>query len=595
MTFAWKDKELNAEQSAAVREDGSVFLIACPGSGKTRTLTYKIAYELSRLQIKKKFVVALTYTHRAADEIHERIENLGVDTSQLWIGTIHSFCLEWILKPYGVYESELSRGFRIIDGYEQELLLKELCATQLGITYWDCDYYFTDKGYILGCADLTKHTRLHAVFAQYFQRLKDNRQIDFELILYYAYNLIKEQPQIAKILSNIFPLILIDEYQDTKQIQYSVVASIIKAGTGSTRVFIVGDPNQAIYGSLGGFAMSVNEFRRLCGVPIEERVLSENYRSTDRIIRFFSNFSIQQTGIRGAASYATLQSIVSHNTTLEKTRLEDELGRLIRLSIAQGFLPDQICVLAPWWILLAGATRRLVAALPEYQFDGPGMVPFSRDQENFWYRLSRIALTQASPAQYVQRMRWASEVIRDLESAGVDIRNISAKRILRESNSIQLSEQDGLLYLREFFTTLMLRLDINLHAYELLTVHHQAFFDSAAAKIERLRQEGAEFIGGIDFFRKVFRQRSGITVNTIHGVKGGEFDVVIAYGLLEGMVRHFSDTDGLNSANKMLYVLSSRARKHLYLISERGRNRGRRGSYDTTEILSTLAFDYDNL
>lgn len=70
--------------------------------------------------------------------------------------------------------------------------------------------------------------------------------------------------------------------------------------------------------------------------------------------------------------------------------------------------------------------------------------------------------------------------------------------------------------------------------HPLLSEHHQAFFDSSAAKIDRLRREGATYIGGIDFFRKVFQHRSGITVNTIHGVKGAEFDVVIAFGLLQG-------------------------------------------------------------
>ncbi|MGO8609149.1 UvrD-helicase domain-containing protein, partial [Rhizobium johnstonii] len=88
--FMWNKDDLNPEQEAAILKPGSVFLIACPGSGKTRTLTYKIAYELSRLKSNKQFVVAITYTHRAADEIHERIESLGVDTSRLWIGTIHS-------------------------------------------------------------------------------------------------------------------------------------------------------------------------------------------------------------------------------------------------------------------------------------------------------------------------------------------------------------------------------------------------------------------------------------------------------------------------------------------------------------------------
>jgi superfamily I DNA/RNA helicase len=598
MTFVWTQTELNDEQSGAVREENSVFLIACPGSGKTRTLTYKIAYELSRLQSKRQFIVALTYTHRAADEIHERIEGLGVDTSQLWIGTIHSFCLEWILKPYSIYEPELARGFRIMDGHEQEKLLTELCRTQRGITYWDCEYYFTEQGYVLGCKDQGKHESLHAIFELYFRHLADNRQIDFELILFYSSRLIRSQHQIAKILANIFPWVLIDEYQDTKRIQYTIVAAIVRAGVERTRLFVVGDPNQAIFGSLGGFAMPVAELRQLCGVRLEERALIENYRSTDRLIRYFSSFTVQATGIRGAAPDRAFPSNISYNIAVNKDELEAELVRLIRLSSAQGFAANQICVLAPWWVLLAGVTRRLAGALPEYQFDGPGMVPFSRDPENFWYRLSRIVLTEASPTQYVRRMRWAKEVIKDLSNEGIDTREISAKRLLRESNSILLNQPDGLLYLRESFALLMDSLGIDWRSHALLSEHHQAFFDSSAAKIDRLRREGATYIGGIDFFRKVFQHRSGITVTTIHGVKGAEYDVVIAFGLLQGMVPHFSEEEepdgGINSARKLLYVVGSRARKHLYLISERQRMRGGgRGPYPATDTLAACVFDYD--
>jgi superfamily I DNA/RNA helicase len=598
VTFAWTREELNGAQSDAVLDENSVFLIACPGSGKTRTLTYKIAYELSRLRTTRQFIVALTYTHRAADEIHERIDELGVDTSQLWIGTIHSFCLEWILKPYGIYEPALARGFRILDNHEQEKLLEELCQTERGVTYWDCEYYFTEQGFVLGCRDQSKHTRLHAIFARYFERLAANRQIDFEQILFYASRLIQTRPEISKVLANIFPWILIDEYQDTKKIQYAIVAAIVRAGAERTKLFVVGDPNQAIFGSLGGFAMPVGELRRLCGVQLAERALSENYRSTDRLIRYFSNFNVQATGVRGAGPGRAFPSTISYNTTIVGDEIEAELVRLVRLSTAQGFAANQICILAPWWILLAQVTRRLAGALPEYEFDGPGMVPFSRDHENFWYRLSRIALTEASPTQYVRRMRWATEVIKELSNEEIDVRELSPKRLLRESNSIVLDETDGLRYLGEYFTLLMNRLEINWQSHALLTEHHQAFFDSSAAKIDRLQRQGAAYIGGIEFFRKVFRHRSGITVNTIHGVKGGEFDVVIAFGLLQGMVPHFSeegDADGgNNSAKKLLYVVASRARKHLHLISERNRLRGgRRGPYEATDTLTTCLFNYD--
>ena len=163
--FAWDARELNSEQAAAVEEPASALLIACPGSGKTRTLTYKIAYELSR-STNKRFVVAITYTHRAADEIQERIEDLGVDTSSLWIGTIHSFCLEWIIKPYGIYLPELERGYRVLDKHDRELMLERLCAPYSGITHWDCDYYFSETGYNLGCADTKKHAALHKILEE---------------------------------------------------------------------------------------------------------------------------------------------------------------------------------------------------------------------------------------------------------------------------------------------------------------------------------------------------------------------------------------------------------------------------------------------
>ncbi|MAO25856.1 MAG: hypothetical protein CMN15_01325 [Roseovarius sp.] len=338
-------------------------------------------------------------------------------------------------------------------------------------------------------------------FLDYFSRLSANP-------------LIKKQPFIVQILAKIFPLILIDEYQDTKQIQYTIVASIVRAGAGRTKLFVVGDPNQAIFDSLGGFAMEVEQLRQLCGVPLTELALTENYRSTDRLISYFSHFNVAATNISGASPYRAFPSNISHDITVDRDQLEAELVRLIRLYVGQGISPDQICVLAPWWVLLAGVTRRLAAALPEYEFDGPGMVPFSRDIENFWYRLSRIGLTESSPSQYVRRLRWAGEVIRDLINEGVDTAELSAKQLLRESNSIQIDQTDGLLYLRDYFDALMDRLKIDWQSYPLLSEHHRAFFDSSATRIDRLRREGTAYIGGIDFFRKVFRHRSGVTVNT---------------------------------------------------------------------------------
>lgn len=130
-------------------------------------------------------------------------------------------------------------------------------------------------------------------------------------------------------------------------------------------------------------------------------------------------------------------------------------------------------------------------------------------------------------------------------------------------------------------------------SYSALKQQHDAFFASSEKRIAQLVKEGIAEIGDIKYFRKLFEPKSGITVSTIHGVKGAEFDVVIAYGLLEGMVPHFSDLNGEESAQKMLYVVGSRARKNLFLISETGRKRYGNVYYEPTNQLRNYKYNYD--
>ncbi|MDH1500342.1 ATP-dependent helicase [Comamonas terrigena] len=596
--FSWTDRELNEEQDAAVRFEGSQFLVACPGSGKTRTLTYKIAYELSRLTCKRQFVVAITYTNRAADEIHERIEALGVDTTQLWIGTIHAFCLEWILKPYGIYEPALAHGFGILDLHEREKLLEELCEPyrEQRVTFWDCDYYFTRTNYYLGCRDARKHSLIEAVLERYFQILLERRLVDFEMILRYAYQLTTAKPAISQILANLFSIILVDEYQDTKEIQYEIVASILRAGAGQTKLFMVGDPNQGIFGSLGGYPIELGELTAKSGIQIEPRALSRNYRSSQRIIDYFGNFNVHGTTIVAAGGRRDFPSKVTYNPRIDRENLADEVARLIRHSIEDlGIHPDEICVVAPQWPYLTAMTKALVVRLPDRQFNGPGIVPFARDIENFWYKVARLALTEPSPQLYVRRLRWAGEVLAGLNDAGVDVSAVSRKHLLRECNTVQIDESDGLTYLHAFFDALFERLDVSYEAFGGLLSAYTDFFDASQARIQRLRDDGVDGIEDLAFFKRAFQPRSGITVSTIHGVKGAEFDVVIGYALLEGMVPHFNDADGDASAQKMLYVVGSRARKHLHLFSEAGRPRGRRDVYLPTRRLAAYRFEYDTI
>lgn len=594
--FVWDKNDLNDEQVDAIRQAGNVFLEACPGSGKTRTLTYKIALELSKLTDEKKWIVAITYTNRAADEIRERVELLGVETSQLWIGTIHAFCLEWIIKPYGIYHDKLKNGFKVINSYDSEVLINDICLglRPQRINYYQCSHFYTPKGLkITGNGGSLATSVLEA----YHQYLYDNHQIDFEQILYFSYELLYSKPAISKILANLFTYFFIDEYQDTKEIQYSILASIMKANPNKVTTFIVGDPNQAIYTSLGGYAIPREELEFLTAASFTRMSLDKNYRSSRKIIDYYRNFNVSPSAISAEGRERNYQSTITYDQVTHKDDLVEQVSRYIEYNIDNlGVSENDICVIAPQWVHLASLTRTLVQRLPQYSFDGPGLVPFSRDLENFWYKLTRIILTEPSPSVYVKRLRWAFEILYDLEIAMVDITSFTSKELLKSINSISIDEEDGITYLRSFFDELFESLGVNYSLYPMLKEHYKAFFSSTLDRINRLRKDSEEFATDIEAFRRAFKPRSGIKVSTIHGVKGGEYDAVISFGLLEGLVPNFNDSS-VASAKKLLYVIGSRARKNLHLISERGRMHGyspNQTERTSTEVLQRVQFPYDH-
>lgn len=574
--FLLDENDLNDEQRNAIMQDDSVLLIACPGSGKTRTLTFKIAYELSKITSNKEFIIAITYTNNAADEIKERVELLGVDTTQLWIGTIHSFCLKWILKPYHLYSERLKNGFKICNSYDTEEILKELCKKYKNpkVSFYDFQYYATINGtFEFTSKNSAQNEHIQSILEEYFSELETKNLLDFEGILFYSFELIKSKPIICKILSMLFPYILIDEYQDTKKIQYHIISNILKENKGHSKILIVGDPNQSIYFDLGGYPMPKNELEKLLGFRLVKLSLERNYRSSEAIINYFNKYKTFDTPILAWGKNKEYKSSITYNHTIRKDDLVGEIVRLILFNVHEvGIKPNEICIVAPWWVHIASITRKLIIALPDFSFNGPGMAPFSRDIDNIWFKISRIVLTEPSPHMYVRRLRWAKEVLNDFDIAGIDTSNLTNKSFLKICNSISVDEGDGIIYLRIFFEQICLKFSIDKENYPLLKEHHKSFFESSEKRIQRLKDEGNPSIGAIENFKKVFRQKDGITVSTIHGVKGEEYDTMIGFALLDGFVPHFNDTNGSDNSKKLLYVLASRAKKNLHLISEKYRN-----------------------
>lgn len=344
--------------------------------------------------------------------------------------------------------------------------------------------------------------------------------------------------------------------------------------------------------------MAKKDLESLLKFPLVEYSLSGNYRSSSKIINYFDSYKTFDNLIFPAGENKDFKSIITFNDKVKRADLVDEIVRLILYNINDRKIsPNEICIAAPQWVHLASLTRSLMIKLPDYSFDGPGMAPFSRDIDNFWYKLSRIVLTEPSPNLYVRRLRWSKEIIDDLFNAGIDVSNINNKKFLKLCNSIVIDETNGLEYLKLLFGQICSILKIDIVSFTTLEEHYNSFFNSSKSRIEKLEKEGNKYIGSIENFKKVFKQREGITVSSIHGVKGEEYDTMIGFALLEDYLPNFNDTNGQVNAKKILYVLSSRARKNLHLISERGRHKPY-GSppveYKTTIQLQNYKYNYDS-
>ena len=282
---------LNDEQYNICIDQSDLLVKACPGSGKTRTIIYKLAHnvELNPYSVRK--LVAITYTNRAAEEINERIEALGIDTERIWAGTIHQFCLEWILRRFKVYKSSLSRGFTIADERKKQRYLEEIIQLSGQRFYWeDIKTGYTRELKLIE-TDKTKRT----IIKKYHQVLVENTELDFELILALSHSILQDSPLAAQYIKDAIEMICIDEYQDTQDLQYAIIEDISNADSKKhIQINFFGDPNQAIYGTLGGIAKTLDEINDEFNFnDFKERSLIGCYRSTQRIVDFYSPFMVE--------------------------------------------------------------------------------------------------------------------------------------------------------------------------------------------------------------------------------------------------------------------------------------------------------------
>jgi len=586
---------LNPEQQTAVDHDGDVLVTACPGSGKTRVLTARVIRGLSELASTKHRVVALTFTNRATDEIQSRLDGRGIEHNQLWAGTIHSFALEWILRPYAPYVQRLRRGFTVADEYATQRVLGDLRTEHNQKAYFEVNTARNRDG-----EAVNKHPDAASIFNAYQKHVCGIHQVDYDDILHYAYQLLEENREIASTIANIVRLFCVDEIQDTQDLHFGILSRIAMATEHSPTLFFVGDADQCIYESLGAVSKTPEEIAREFGLDaISHLELTGNYRSTQRIIDFYQNLRPDSPQIESLAGHAADAGILTfQDQTVAREDLSTTIANLISKALDAGVPPNDVCVLAPHWWHIRSLGRLLIAHLPDVDFDAPGLSPLHSQRENVWFKIARLFLTTPRPSLYRTRIRWAREVQRDLKDTyGVAVPDGlgTPRQLLRCINATRSAAEDGLEYLAGVFEVLLASLEVDLETAEALKATYDVFFEKAEA---RLADIGDEAPRDIQSFQKLFRHPSGVVVSTCHGVKGEEYDTVIAFGLLKGYIPNWQviiRTPELSEerASKLLYVICSRAKRRLHLIAESGRLTQTGNEYGTTPLLQSIDFDYD--
>lgn len=288
---------LNEQQKEAViTTEGPVIVLAGAGTGKTRVLTNRIAYLIQNAYTYPYNILAVTFTNKAAREMKERIAKLvDVDVNNMWVSTFHSFCAR-VLRYELVEFDGYRRGFMIIDDDDRVKILREIIkemnldAKEFKPNYYKSKIssiknYLTDNRMIED--SFSSHNALidERIIEKYDKRLKKENLLDFDDLIYVTLRFLKANPNILTKYQERFKYILVDEFQDTNNIQYELVSLLAKK---YQNIFVVGDQDQSIYAFRGANVLNIDTFMK--DYPNYKMILlEENYRSTMPILKIANN------------------------------------------------------------------------------------------------------------------------------------------------------------------------------------------------------------------------------------------------------------------------------------------------------------------
>jgi len=600
---------LNSPQREAVTHLGSPLLVlAGAGSGKTRVITYRIAWLIQETGLRPEQFLAVTFTNKAAGEMKERVQQMlegRVPPNRLWVSTFHSTCVR-ILRRDGP-AAGIPKDFTIYDE-DAQLALVKMVVKELGLD----DHVYTPRNVLSRISHAKNHgvtpqesfqdardpkaERMAVIFEHYQKGLQRNRALDFDDLLLETVRLLRVSPETAAKYNQRFQHLLVDEYQDTNRVQYEFIRRLTPP---EKNICVVGDEDQSIYGWRGADIRNILEFEK--DFPEAKVVrLEQNYRSTKSIlagaaavvahnearlgktlwtdreqgprIAFYEAADAEQEALfiadtifKNAPENSNKRVAVLYRTNGQSRLVEEALRRYgLKYHVVGGFSFYERAEIRDLVAYLKAASNpddsisllRILNTPPR----GIGKTTAEQLEQtalehntSMWGALGLALEQQTLPRRALAALAGFRHLIEDAAALAVGQAPINEllKFVLEKTRYAQLLEEDG-------SPEALGRLE-----------NIQELMNAAADAVAR-QEALAEFLDHAALMSDAddIDERAPISLHTLHTAKGLEFSLVFLAGMEEGVFPHgrsLSTTLGVEEERRLCYVGMTRAQDRLFL------------------------------
>ncbi len=628
-------EDLNRNQQEAVTQtEGPLLVLAGAGSGKTRVITYRIAYLLQEQKVPPYAILAMTFTNKAAGEMRERIIGLvGKEGRAVWISTFHSACVR-ILRQHAE-KLGISRYFSIFDDSDSTRVIKEVLAEmnidarilpprRVSYLISRAKNALIEPDHMAEQGEVRRDhlmDRIVQAYRMYDERLRNSQAMDFDDLLFFTWRLFEEKPEVLRSYENLLHYILVDEYQDTNHAQYQIIRQL---SARHRNLCVVGDDDQSIYRWRGADITNILDFEK--DFP-EARVvtLGENYRSTGHILSAASCLIANNTGRKEKELLAVRpdgQKVSAYAAMDEREEGDFIASTILELLRHENFAYRDFAVFYRINAQSRAIEDSLLRMNLSYTIVG-GVRFYDRKEIKDIISYLRLIL---NPADWGSFERIVNSPPRSIGKTSLEkIRTAGSNSLSPEGATLAALKSgtvkgkaargagdflEALVMMRE-----KLSLGLPLDEFVVAVLDETGYLralqaqatDEARNRIENLQeflvvvddflsgeltgemdptQTLAAFLDQISLVSDIDDLReegSSVTLMTLHTAKGLEFPVVFVAGMEEDLLPHYraqGEPAEMEEERRLCYVGMTRAKERLYLTMARRRRLF--GQYDNT-------------